>query len=149
MACVAISSISCRHRCFFVPLALFLTFKPVRLSTGRVVQVIETRKFALTPGLTGKELVQEAEMLKRVDHEYIIKLEDIFQVRLNPAFDFGKRACVALQQLSCNDSAAISANRSMPRFVTNSRMLCCFYPKVRWSKGSSNDATRPTNRTFA
>lgn len=43
-------------------------------------QVIETRKFALTPGLTPKELVQEAEMLKRVDHEYIIKLEDIFQV---------------------------------------------------------------------
>ncbi|CAN0519521.1 unnamed protein product, partial [Scytosiphon promiscuus] len=45
------------------------------------LQVIETRKFALTPGLTPKELVQEAEMLKRVDHEYIIKLEDIFQVR--------------------------------------------------------------------
>lgn len=45
-----------------------------------VFQVIETRKFALTPGLTPKELVQEAEMLKRVDHEYIIKLEDIFQV---------------------------------------------------------------------
>lgn len=43
-------------------------------------KVIETRKFALTPGLTPKELVQEAEMLKRVDHEYIIKLEDIFQV---------------------------------------------------------------------
>ena len=41
--------------------------------------MIETRKFALTPGLTPKELVQEAEMLKRVDHEYIIKLEDIFQ----------------------------------------------------------------------
>ena len=35
----------------------------------------------MTPGLTPKELVQEAEMLKRVDHEYIIKLEDIFQVK--------------------------------------------------------------------
>lgn len=55
----------------------------VRLAVLRlclVIQVIETRKFALTPGLTPKELVQEAEMLKRVDHEYIIKLEDIFQV---------------------------------------------------------------------
>lgn len=53
-------------------LAIFVAF---------LLQVIETRKFALTPGLTPKELVQEAEMLKRVDHEYIIKLEDIFQVR--------------------------------------------------------------------
>lgn len=57
--------------------------RAINRTTGKqvAVKVIETRKFALTPGLTPKELVQEAEMLKRVDHEYIIKLEDIFQVR--------------------------------------------------------------------
>lgn len=56
--------------------------RAINRTTGKqvAVKVIETRKFALTPGLTPKELVQEAEMLKRVDHEYIIKLEDIFQV---------------------------------------------------------------------
>ncbi|CBJ28013.1 Chk2, checkpoint kinase [Ectocarpus siliculosus] len=55
--------------------------RAINRTTGKevAVKVIETRKFALTPGLTPKELVQEAEMLKRVDHEYIIKLEDIFQ----------------------------------------------------------------------
>eukprot|EP00904_Undaria_pinnatifida_P009768 jgi/Undpi1/5921/HiC_scaffold_2.g01195.m1 len=55
--------------------------RAINRKTGKqvAVKVIETRKFALTPGLTPKELVQEAEMLKRVDHEYIIKLEDIFQ----------------------------------------------------------------------
>ncbi|CAM9938226.1 unnamed protein product, partial [Hapterophycus canaliculatus] len=57
--------------------------RAINRTTGKqvAVKVIETRKFALTPGLTPKELVQEAEMLKRVDHEYIIKLEDIFQAR--------------------------------------------------------------------
>eukprot|EP00752_Nemacystus_decipiens_P011211 g9962.t1 len=55
--------------------------RAINRTTGKqvAVKVIETRRFALTPGLTPKELVQEAEMLKRVDHEYIIKLEDIFQ----------------------------------------------------------------------
>ncbi|CAM9269823.1 unnamed protein product [Discosporangium mesarthrocarpum] len=55
--------------------------RAIHRATGRqvAVKVIETRRFALTPGLTPKELVQEAEMLKRADHEYIIKLEDIFQ----------------------------------------------------------------------
>lgn len=57
--------------------------RAINRTTGKqvAVKVIETRKFALTPGLTPKELVQEAEMLKRVNHEYIIKLEDIFQVK--------------------------------------------------------------------
>lgn len=57
--------------------------RAINRTTGKqvAVKVIETRKFALTPGLTPKELVQEAEMLKRVDHEYIIRLEDIFQAR--------------------------------------------------------------------
>jgi serine/threonine protein kinase len=40
--------------------------------------VIETRRFGLTPGLSPKELVQEAEVLRAIQHPSIVKLQDIF-----------------------------------------------------------------------
>ncbi|EWM29175.1 checkpoint kinase [Nannochloropsis gaditana] len=43
------------------------------------IKIIETRKFGLTPGLSPKELVQEAEVLRSIAHPYVVRLQDIFQ----------------------------------------------------------------------
>ena len=43
------------------------------------VKAIEMRKFALTPGLSLEEIVQEAEMLRAITHPYVIRLEEVFQ----------------------------------------------------------------------
>eukprot|EP00953_Heterococcus_sp_UTEX-ZZ885_P021741 12110-Heterococcus_DN1.PRE.2 len=50
------------------------------IKSGRevAIKVVETRKFALTGGLTPEELAREADMLKTVTHPYVIKLLDIF-----------------------------------------------------------------------
>ena len=44
-----------------------------------LAQAIETRRFGLTPGLSPKELVQEAEVLRTIQHPSIVRLQDIFQ----------------------------------------------------------------------
>lgn len=41
--------------------------------------MIETRKFGLTPGLSPRELVQEAEVLRTIAHPHVVRLQDIFQ----------------------------------------------------------------------
>lgn len=46
--------------------------------------MIETRKFGLTPGLSPRELVQEAEVLRQIAHPHVVRLQDIFQVRPAP-----------------------------------------------------------------
>lgn len=41
--------------------------------------MIETRRFSLTPGLSAKELIQEAEVLRTINHPNVVRLGDIFQ----------------------------------------------------------------------
>jgi serine/threonine protein kinase len=43
------------------------------------VKIIDTRKFALTPGLTINELKEEAQMMSQLDHPNIVKILDTFQ----------------------------------------------------------------------
>lgn len=43
------------------------------------VKIIDTKKFALNPGLSPSELREEAEMLRLLDHPHIIKVKDAFE----------------------------------------------------------------------
>jgi pSer/pThr/pTyr-binding forkhead associated (FHA) protein len=43
------------------------------------VKVIETKKFAMTPGLSPEEILKEAETLRRISHPHVIKLNETFQ----------------------------------------------------------------------
>jgi hypothetical protein len=43
------------------------------------VKIIDTRKFALTPGLSPRELREEADMMRGLDHPNIIRIKDTFE----------------------------------------------------------------------
>jgi serine/threonine protein kinase len=43
------------------------------------VKIIDTKKFTKTPGLSTKDLREEAEMMKRLDHPNIIRIKDTFE----------------------------------------------------------------------
>jgi hypothetical protein len=52
-----------------------VTMMTIWLFVWRRRQVIETRKFGLTPGLSPKELIQEAEVLRTITHPNIVRLQ--------------------------------------------------------------------------
>ena len=43
------------------------------------VKIIDTKKFSLSPGLSTKDLREEAEMMKRLNHPNIIRIRDTFE----------------------------------------------------------------------
>lgn len=53
----------------------------VDIATGvqRAVKIIDTKKFALNPGLSPSDLREEAEMMRALDHPNIIRIIDTFE----------------------------------------------------------------------
>ena len=44
------------------------------------VKIIDTRKFAMTPGLSAIEIREEANLMKSLDHDNIIRIKDTYEV---------------------------------------------------------------------
>ena len=53
----------------------------IEIASGvqRAVKIIDTKKFALSPGLSTKDLREEAEMMRGLDHPNIIRIIDTFE----------------------------------------------------------------------
>lgn len=54
------------------------------------VKIIDTKKFAMTPGLSPKELMEEAEMMRRLDHPNIVKVSELIYGRTMCLRTFGE-----------------------------------------------------------
>lgn len=44
------------------------------------VKIINTRRFSLSPGLSTKELREEAEIMRNLNHPHIIRIQDAFEL---------------------------------------------------------------------
>lgn len=44
------------------------------------MKIINTRRFSLSPGLSTKELREEAEIMRNLDHPHIVRIQDAFEM---------------------------------------------------------------------
>lgn len=44
------------------------------------VKIINTRRFSLSPGLSTRELREEAEIMRNLNHPHIIRIQDAFEM---------------------------------------------------------------------